>query len=340
MSRQFSFKLILVLVFSARALVASTFYVGNCRAGAFATISAAVSTVPAGSIVAVCPGTYLEQVTISQPLTLQGMVTGNSSRVVIAVPGTGLTTTTSIFYAPTVAPQVWVTTGPVNITNIGVDGSGGGCSSGGWLVGIFYSSGSSGTVNQVTVRNQGSSCGLGIVVENGSSTQESVTIANSSVHDVSNTGITALQNLNATIKGNSVTAGVGIVFAPVSGSVTANIVTGVGWGMTSEGGPSSLVSGNTVENSPIGIKVGSGASVKSNKIVNSSTYGIELFVSGVTVQANIITKSASAIRFNCNSGTVSSNTINDAAIGLDNAPTSFTGANTFRSVATNRTGGC
>lgn len=332
--------LFFVLVVLARPVLASTFYVGTCKAGAFKTISAAVAAVPAGSTVAVCPGTYAEQVEITQALTLQGISSGGSSEVVIAVPSGGLTTTSSIFFGPSVAPQLSVTAGPVNIRNIIVDGTGGGCPGGGWLLGIFYASGSSGIINEVTVRNQtGSNCGLGIDAENGTSTLESVTIENSSVHDVDANGITALDNLNATIRSNYAAAGAGIAFSAAEGSVTNNVVSGTLEGMGIQGSPSS-VSGNTVANSPVGMRILTTAPVKSNKIVNSSTYGIQLFTSGVTVESNTITKSASAIRFSCNSGTVISNTINDAAIGLDSVPTGLATPNTFVNVATVATGGC
>jgi pectin methylesterase-like acyl-CoA thioesterase len=60
-------------------LAATTFVVGNCKPGSnFSNISSAVSTVPAGSIVLVCPGTYKEQVRITKPklseLTGTGLV--------------------------------------------------------------------------------------------------------------------------------------------------------------------------------------------------------------------------------------------------------------------------
>src|SRR2546430_9496133 len=49
----------------------------------FTTISAAVAGVPAGSKIQICPGVYPEQVTITQPLTLQGIGSGNANRAVI-----------------------------------------------------------------------------------------------------------------------------------------------------------------------------------------------------------------------------------------------------------------
>ena len=71
--------LFLVLVIGAQPLVAVTYYVThqptllctNNKTGysIFLTIQDAVTQVPAGSAINVCPGTYAEQVIISQPLT-------------------------------------------------------------------------------------------------------------------------------------------------------------------------------------------------------------------------------------------------------------------------------
>ena len=51
----------------------------------FTTISAAVAGVPAGATIQVCPGVYPEQVTITQPLTLKGIHSGNANRAVITI---------------------------------------------------------------------------------------------------------------------------------------------------------------------------------------------------------------------------------------------------------------
>ena len=99
----------------------------------FASIQAAVIGVTPGSTIKVCPGTYYEQVTISQPLTLQGVVSGNAARAVIAVPALaqGLqpnvtSAVTGVWtYIAQFAAQVLVQApGPVNITDITVDGTG------------------------------------------------------------------------------------------------------------------------------------------------------------------------------------------------------------------------
>lgn len=329
-----------VLVALAQPLLAATYWVGTCKTGTFATISDAVAVVPAGSIVDVCPGTYAEQVVITKSLTLQGITGGNSSNVVITVPPGGIPTTTSILFGPVVAPQVWVTGGPVTLKNIAVDGTGGGCPGDGWLIGIFYASGSSGTVNQVTVRNQtGGNCGIGIDAENNTATLEPITIQNSNFHDVDGQVLNALFNVNATVTANYISGGAAIVFDANGGSVTNNIASGSIVGI-SVAGTLSAVSGNVVENSPVGMRIFTTSPVKSNKIVNSSTHGIELAAGGVTVQANTITESGTAIEFSCNTGTVSGNTIKEAAVGLDAVPTAFAGANNLYNVATNRTAGC
>jgi pectin methylesterase-like acyl-CoA thioesterase len=80
--------LTMTVVLAAHPTLAASYAVGTCKPTlpSFANISAAVSSVPPSSTVLVCPGTYKEQVTISQPLTLQGITSANSARAVIAVP--------------------------------------------------------------------------------------------------------------------------------------------------------------------------------------------------------------------------------------------------------------
>src|SRR5690348_7907759 len=79
----------LILANSIPAALAGSYAVGTCMPNltSYQTISAAVSSVPAGSRVLVCPGMYPEQVLVTQPLTLQGISSGNSGRAIITVPG-------------------------------------------------------------------------------------------------------------------------------------------------------------------------------------------------------------------------------------------------------------
>ena len=350
--------LTLLVIFPAPSLAVSTFYVGTCKIGAFGTIQAAVNsdTVPAGSVINVCPGNYPEQVVMSKSLTLQGIFNSNSSQAVIAVPSGGLTTTSSLALGGTVAAQVEVIAATVNITNITVDGTATStnCPSANY-VGIFYAGGSSGTVNQVETRNQ--TCnggGTGIVVENGAGTALSVTIENSNVNNFSSAGIWACSNQNpstltALIKGNFITGGPdGVVttcnsgeggITNVAGSVSGNIISAItNVGVFAESA-SSVISGNTITGGLAGIDVLAPTSVTSNRVSNSSVADIAFQVPGATVKTNSVTQAPVGIEFNCWTGTVSGNIINGTATGIDTVPAAFTGINTFRNVAKVRSAG-
>ena len=352
--------LILALLFGARPVLAATVAVGSCRPNlpSYPNISAAVAAVSAGSIVLVCPGTYSEQVIVATPLTLQGISSGNSAQAIVTVPGTGLATTSGVLFNP-LAPQVEVTAtgGPVNIINLTVDGSAGASAcSGAILIGIYYGSGSFGTVNEVTVRNAPSSCGAhGVLAENGTATGQFVTIQNSSVHDtVNGTGILVDSNqspgtFTATIKGNQVSntySGILQYTGAGPGSITGNVVSATNVAVGSLA-PSVVISANVLT-SPSSSGVfgaiyagASGVSVTSNKVWNTPFWGIQIATTGATIRSNFISDTNVAIEFACNTGNiVSANTINDAVVGFDNVPLVSTPSSSFFNVATNRTDGC
>jgi len=69
----------------------TTVAVGNCRPPlvSYSTISEAVAAVTPNSTVLVCPGTYPEQVTITQALKLKGLK-DEAGYPVITVPSGGL----------------------------------------------------------------------------------------------------------------------------------------------------------------------------------------------------------------------------------------------------------
>src|SRR5436190_7875044 len=198
---------IIVLGFGLLSLVislsahAQNYGAGSCNfpnTQMFPTIQSAVNSVPVGSVIAVCPGLYPEQVTISKPLTLLGRSFGNANRASITVDpnAPANANVTSIdgenFYAQLLVQNV-NPSGPVNLTGITVDGAGAADANGNPVctTGVFYASGTSGTVNEVTTRNQQAFsngpipvyCGHGIWAENGAGNNQSVTIENSSVHD-------------------------------------------------------------------------------------------------------------------------------------------------------------
>ena len=343
------FMLTMTVVMAAHPTLAASYAVGTCKPTlpSFASISVAVSSVPPSSTVLVCPGTYKEQVTISQPLTLQGITSANSAQAVITVPAEGLSLAPDALFGP-LSPQVMVTAGPVTLTNITVDGTGfnagDGCS--GYLVGIFYASGSSGTVNEVTTRNHiNFGCGVGIVADNGTSTSQSVTIQNSSIHGVDGYGIFVGTNqtpptLTATIKGNTVDSGYGGIETFLNaGSVTGNVVSAVNLALYLVA-PASTVSGNTISKSDVGIYAAEdGVSATSNRISNGS-FGIVISANGTNFQSNTITRTQNGIDFACHTAAVAHNTINDASVGLYNVPASFASPNNIFNVSTFRTGGC
>jgi hypothetical protein len=285
-------------------MLAANYAVGTCKPSlpSYATISGAVSGVPPGSTVLVCPGTYPEQITIAQPLTLKGISSGNAGQAVITVPPSGLTAVTTGL-GESVAAMVDITAGPVNISDITVDGTGNNVTYPPWLAGILYDSGSSGTVNEITARNLktsgGGGAGYGIWAENATGTTESVTIENSSFHDIDDSAVITEggSSLLATVKGNTVEFGFAQVQFYSDGSVTANVLNGGSYGIYAFG--PITVSGNIMSNQTYGILAASGATAASNKISNAS-YGISDYGGVNTFKANTITKAVVGIEFNCN----------------------------------------
>jgi Right handed beta helix region len=364
---RFRFALLALVLLVVQPLLAKIYYVGSCKTVAYSTIGAAVAAVPAGSIIDVCPGTYAEQVVISQPLTLQGFASGGSSRAIIAMPSAGLTTTTSVTFG-TVAAQVEVNAGPVNITGITVDGTAtSSICPGVEDIGIFYASGASGTLNEVETQFQGcNSAGIGILAENGSPVSTSVTVENSNTNLSSYAGIflaSAQQpsTLKAIIKnnyivqnsgfgistGSSITATISnnVVYANYANSgmllggastATGNTVTGGGSGFRLGNG--ATVSGNTVTGAGGGIWVDGAATVSGNHISNG-TFGIVIAVPGSTVQNNFMSQVQIGIEFQCVTATVSGNTVGGPGdmgpgVGFDQFPGTSTGTNKFYNVAT------
>lgn len=345
------------IIFGAQAAMATTFAVGTCRPKltSFTTISAAVGSVPAGSTVEVCPGTYPEQVTISTPLTLLGANDGNADRAVIVVPPNGLKVNVSGVITGPTAAQVLVTTGPVTIIGITVDGTGSNLDGGTVLVGVFYATGSSGVVEAVTVRNEiNNEAGDGIVVENSSPSTDAVTIEDSSVHDVDATGITVATNrtpatVTVNIESNDIEVGIqGILESQGAGVIESNVVTNTLTAIETDSNGPTTVSSNVVAGYQVsGIGAGSnGEIVKSNIVWNGQTSphaatAIALAADGATVQVNRILNAGVGIGFLCHLTTISNNLINDVGTGIQYVPTSFNQFNNIINADTIRvTAGC
>ena len=349
MSRHLAWFFLAVVTLAMSApLQALNYDVGGCKTGSgyvnFSTISAAVIGVPAGATIQVCPGVYPEQVTIMQPLTLQGIRSGNANRAVITINPNGSlapNVTSSInglaFYAQ-VLVQNLNPAGPVNIIGITVDGSGdnSGCSAE-TLAGIFYASSTSGTVNEVTARNQvNGGCGWGIWVENGAASSQTIIIENSSVHNggFDGGGITAASvnpqpTLSSTISGNFLSnAGFFGIDDSSSGVIAGNVITSGSAGPAIFVNADSLtVSANTLADSGMGIETKGASTVVANKLSNVGD-SIALFPDvAATIKSNTIKNTFFGIDFSggSSSGTISGNSLNDSLCGFANwaGPTIF-----------------
>jgi hypothetical protein len=273
----------------------------------FATIQSAVSAVPPGSTIKVCPGNYAEQVSIiNKNLTLIGVVFGTSDAAVVVVPAGGLVTNgvTDIFGFPTAA-QIFVQNAAVTISHLTVDGANDGltdCSID--AIGIYYQN-ASGTITSNAVRNvllptglQGCQDGLAINVESNIGTP-AVTISNNSVRNYDKNGITA-SGLGNGSPGPNVT-------------VTANTVIGLG--------ATAVIAQN-------GIQIGFGATgtVTGNSVADDIYTGPTYGSSGILIYAS-------------NGVTVSSNTVESTQFGIVPASDPTYGTANFTVIKLNHVGG-
>jgi parallel beta-helix repeat protein len=356
----------LALAFGAQPLSASvTYIVGTCKSGTrFSTIQSALDAAPAPNTVEVCPGQYNEQITISKPVTLEGISLGSADQVRIYTPAGGLKVNAEIYTGDTVltpaAAQIFVDNagGSVNLTNLVVNGVANGQSgSGAFVIGILYQQ-TPGTINHVIAFNQNgaNTVGWGIYLQGGSS-DPLVTVENCSLYDFSQGAIWAIgttdaPNLRAVIENNFVSSASQSTYDIVAeestnSTVSGNVVSGGLYGIyivTTEGS----VSGNTILGSEIGIDLTvDGASLKSNKMYGTILTGITIEAPSLSVsvvQGNTIRSvmnpnqgGGTGIDLGCHnisSSLVHSNTFMDSIYGYGNAPAGFSGSNTFSGVFT------
>jgi parallel beta-helix repeat protein len=297
----------------------------------FASIQLAVSSVPAGSTIKICPGNYAEQVLINKKLTLVGVpnASGTQDAVVISPPAGGMLVNTTDQRGP-VAAQILVqnTAGPVLISSLTVDGKGNQYNADD-LRGICYQD-ASGTVNHVAVRNEvpndiptGDQSGQGILVETTNSPSASLTVENSSVHNYNKNGIVArYAGATLTAIGNYVQGsgpidiiaqnGIELAFFGATGTIKNNTVIDNFYTPNTSSSSdillydakengSIVVSGNTLGNSNVAISLftdttgtyGDGVNVTSNKIFGTSTFdGIDVCTNGNIITNNTIFNSS------------------------------------------------
>jgi len=357
---------VLVLTIGSNELWASIVYqyVGNCRAGALPTITAALAATPQPNVVKICPGTYPEQVHITYAVTLQGMTSGNSGEVIIASPPNGLVVNATDDFGEAIAADIFVDVlpAPFTISDITVDAANNHVMPPAYVAGIFVKN-SPGTVNHVTTRNQmGGDGGVGIWLEGGA-LLPAITVENSSIHDFDLYGVwtqtnAAASQLTATISGNDVngsfpggpagTQQTGIVInSGATNTVKGNVVAGLGTGIWSKGSATGTISGNTLLDDSTGILLDAGGvSATGNKIydtcpggTSSSCQGIQINSAVPAVQGNTIFNSPVGIEFNCIANpNVHSNTITDGTTGLDQVPAGIASLNSFYDVFTERAG--
>jgi hypothetical protein len=353
--------------------LAANYQVGGCLAKLqnFGSIQSAVNSVPPAATILVCPGVYPEQVTISKPLTLRGqvMVPLNTGRPIITVPRSrGLQANVTNIQGTTFAAQVLVTNvhpaGVVDILGVTIDGSGGnlGCSSNIQIAGIFYASGSSGDIDDITTRNQqNDGCGFGIWVENGAGATQTIALASNSVHDMDNTGIVALSDQNpptltVAIKGNSVTGNnltQGVAAENISGSIQQNVVTGGGIGIADvdffpQQTPGISISSNVVSDvqsgAGIGIVIREGSTAMLNKVSNVLT---GFFLQGgnanpgAKLASNTLEETSVGIEVNCTANVVfQNNVLNDSIVAYDKVPPGTSLHNKIFNIDAIQTGTC
>jgi Right handed beta helix region len=360
-----------VFAFGAKELHATTltYIVGTCKAGTqFATIQAALNKSPSANVIEVCPGTYPEQLTIINAVTLEGIASGNSAQIRITSPASGLVTNATINGSDPAAIHVFVknATGAVNLTNLTVDSSNNKVMPFVFLVGVLYQH-SPGTVNHViAVHQQSNELGYGIYMEGGSS-NPSVTVENCSVHDFDFGGIyvtgpngptdivgrdggvteNVTGQITAKVVNNFVYSATEDTINMLFGSSTVDTVTGNislnsgllgAFGMTVDANTGTVISGNTIIGTQTGINLeDDGPSLKSNKMYALSGDGIFLNVNLKTSQITgntIQDTSFDGIDLNCKTvGTlVNTNTFDYLVFGYILAPTGFAGSNTYIAV--------
>jgi hypothetical protein len=300
--------IVAALAFGAQAASASglTYIVGTCTSGTqFKTIQSALNANPAPSTVEVCPGQYAEQITISRPVTLEGIAAGNGAMAQIILPD-AYTVDASLEVLGETQPavvQIYVNNvsgGSVNLSNLDVNGMGFSLRNA-TFVAVAYQQ-SSGTINHLVTSSQDNQAettqnvsGYGMWIAGGSS-RPSVTVENSSFNAFTANGIFATSAtptnsplLTLTIENNifnAVYEGQYIIDVNdgVDATVSGNVINGDPYprGIVPQAGivyhsSSGSITGNMILGGGTGIAlIADGPSVTSNKIFGTTVVGIDL----------------------------------------------------------------
>lgn len=356
---------LLTLSFNPNLFAATVqkFAVGTCEPNlqSFPTIQSAVNGVPSGAIILVCPGNYPEQVTITQPLTLQGVNIGGSGAAVITVPSGGLVQNATLnnLAFPIGGVQVLAENpgGTVNLTDLVIDGTGGKIPAG-FVGGILYQD-ASGTVSHVVVRHQntGFISGMAMLVESFLAPQ-TVTVLNSTMNDFDYAGIylnadPATRLLTVSLKSNIIRGGsqfaFGIGAGSAAGTVQANLVSEVATALNLFNDSLTITANNlslgTFNFSEGTVVLDGGTNIfKNNQLDSASQAGIVLshalssLPDANVVQSNTISNSSTAVS-GCTGDPVTGNTVTgnriiEANVGVAVYSGNTTAPNTYYGVTT------
>jgi Right handed beta helix region len=303
--------------FTVHSAGAHTLRVGTCvvRQQTFTTIQSAVDAAADGDAIAICPGTYPEQVSITKSIALRGVRGMDAPQIV--VPAGGLVQNTTMTDTTATAAQILVapaTPGGANVSGLVVDAADNNntdCNL--EMIGIYYKN-AGGTIRRNTVKNQigpagHQNCqnGVGILVENQTVGTDAVAIESNNVSNFDKNGIVMRQ--------------------PGSiGTISRNTVTGIG--------PTTILAQNGIE-----LAYGATANVVLNTVSDllytPETFGSSaiivydvpstLYQAPPTIQKNILSNAQFGVAVDGANGTpgnliqVSANTISNvewAGVGI------------------------
>ena len=266
---------------------------GSCAKPGYNTIQSAINAAPAGATIRVCAGTYVEQLQITQAVSLVGVgavtvqlpaVPANSTTACDTAPGTG-------GFQPNQDGVVVCTTGVVNMTGLKINAAWPSATCDDSLYGVLVAGGatlnltSSSIVAAGAVPLNGCQGGVGIQVGMAWTTPVEVGHAN-----LSNDSVSGYQKNGVTVDG-----------AGSSANVARTAVTGIG--------PTTQIAQN-------GIQVSNGASAR---ISSSTISGDECNVAVCGANALTQTQSVGVLFFGAASGSsVTSSKINGNDIGVYN----------------------
>jgi hypothetical protein len=275
---------------SYKTTTAKTVQVGTCVSNlpSYSSIQVAVQSVLAGAKIEVCPGTYPEQVTITTPLTLQGISSGNASAAVLTVPVGGLIQNGTAPISGRHAAQIVVQdVGSVTITALTVDGSSSVCPPSGNVDGIAFLSNAGtayGKVTNSSIRNTSNngSCsqpGNAVYAEGGSAS--GLTVQGNTLRGFSGEGVSFVSNQVGSILSNTITGGATGIALNATGAnvkVTSNNISASGSGITLTSANTATVQTNTITGVSTALVLnetgGGGANVVTRNIVNDAACGI------------------------------------------------------------------